>query len=206
MVLNHESHMKLLMGLLDRGIKLSLQRYHPKGRERDWEIAAKVDNVKKVRRWLCPLAIRVVEPGWHLPNVPLVDFQGNTPAKWRKVRVVFIPQSGRRGYTAARKYRATSLTSFLLKTLERLVNKFMTGPLKKFPFNEDQHAYQTGRSTVTALLSVVTFTEEQLRRMGFVRRIPTRWSTLPVTSRSSAGNTKKSRQLVWVKGRTKLRL
>lgn len=43
------------------------------------------------------------------------------PRAWREVRVVFIPKPGREDYSAAKAYRPISLTSFLLKTLERLI-------------------------------------------------------------------------------------
>ena len=60
-------------------------------------------------------------------------------------------------------YRPISLTTFLLKTQERLVDSYLKeGPLKIWPFHEEQHAYCTGRSVETALLSVVNFVEDQL--------------------------------------------
>jgi len=45
-----------------------------------------------------------------------------------------------------------SLMSFLLKTLERLVDRFIRDDtLIKYPLNENQHAYMAGKSTDTAL-------------------------------------------------------
>jgi len=41
------------------------------------------------------------------------------------VRVVFIPKPGRNGHILAKNYRPIGLTSFILKTLERLVNRFL---------------------------------------------------------------------------------
>ena len=50
---------------------------------------------------------------------------GFVPAAWREVKVVFIPKPGRSSYYGPRDYRPISLTSFLLKTMERLVDRFL---------------------------------------------------------------------------------
>ena len=47
---------------------------------------------------------------------------GYVPAIWRHVKVVFIPKPGRDSYSGPRDYRPISLPSFLLKTMERLVD------------------------------------------------------------------------------------
>lgn len=46
---------------------------------------------------------------------------GYTPKIWREVNMVFIPKSGRETYVQAEAYWIVSLTSFLLKALERLI-------------------------------------------------------------------------------------
>jgi hypothetical protein len=46
---------------------------------------------------------------------------GYVPKAWQKVRVIFIPKPDRSSYELAKQFRAISLTSFLLKTIERLV-------------------------------------------------------------------------------------
>ena len=57
---------------------------------------------------------------------------GYTPRQWRKTRVVFIPKPGRTDYNQAGAYRPISLTSFLLKTLERLLDRYVRdGALKE---------------------------------------------------------------------------
>ena len=48
---------------------------------------------------------------------------GYVPAIWRQVKVVFIPKPGRNSYSGPIDYRPISLTSFLLKTMERLVDR-----------------------------------------------------------------------------------
>src|SRR6266849_4856901 len=44
-----------------------------------------------------------------------------THIKWRDMKVVFLPKPGRDSYQRANAWRPISLTSFLLKTLERLI-------------------------------------------------------------------------------------
>ncbi|RVE41707.1 hypothetical protein evm_013638 [Chilo suppressalis] len=59
-------------------------------------------------------------------------------------------------YTQAKSFRPISLTSFLLKTLERLVDRHLRdGALSKAPLHPQQHAYRKGRSTESALHAVV---------------------------------------------------
>jgi len=49
------------------------------------------------------------------------------PAIWRELMVVFIPKSGRNSYSESMEFRPISITSFLLKTMERLVDKVFKG-------------------------------------------------------------------------------
>ncbi|XP_036146028.1 uncharacterized protein LOC118646684 [Monomorium pharaonis] len=94
--------------------------------------------------------------------------RSNRPA-WRQARVVFIPKAGRTGYSSAKDFRPISLTSFLLKTLERLVDVYIRDVvLLQHQLHVNQHAYRTGHSTESALHSAVSFIEEQLERKGFV--------------------------------------
>jgi len=51
--------------------------------------------------------------------------KGFVPAAWRQVKVVFIPKPGRNSYRESKDFRPISLTSFLLKTMERLVDRFL---------------------------------------------------------------------------------
>ena len=66
--------------------------------------------------------------------------------------VVFIPKPGRASHGVAKDFRPISLTSFLLKTVERLLDVYIRDEvLVKFPLHANQHAYQIGKSTDTAL-------------------------------------------------------
>ncbi|XP_046142185.1 uncharacterized protein LOC123987908 [Osmia bicornis bicornis] len=54
----------------------------------------------------------------------------HVPQVWVNTKIVFIPKSGKNGHIRAKDFRPISLASFLLKTLERLVDRYLrTGPL-----------------------------------------------------------------------------
>jgi hypothetical protein len=71
-------------------------------------------------------------PAW---RVAMLQIQGI----WK---VVFIPKPGRSSYTGPRDCRPISITSFLLKTMERLVDRFLRDKtLALMPLHPNQHAY-----------------------------------------------------------------
>jgi len=49
---------------------------------------------------------------------------GYVPAMWCQVKVVFIPKPGRNSYCGPKDFRPIILTLYLLKTMERLVDRF----------------------------------------------------------------------------------
>jgi Reverse transcriptase (RNA-dependent DNA polymerase). len=78
--------------------------------------------------------------------------------------VTFIPEPGKPSYTKTKAYRPICLSSFLLQTLERLVNRHTRNDvLGRNPLHNNQHAYQLGISTDTELNSVVSTTEKALQ-------------------------------------------
>ena len=77
---------------------------------------------------------------------------GYIPIKWRDVQVVFIPQ-----YTA-KNFRPISLSSFLMKTMERHIRE----QLNKLNLCCAQHAYLKGKSVETALHDVVSVIERNI--------------------------------------------
>ena len=86
-----------------------------------------------------------------------------TPLKWRESRTVFIPKPGREDYSIAKAYRPISLTSFFLKTLERLCLWHMEqSSLITHPFHDRQHAFRKGHSTDAALSQVVSDIEQAI--------------------------------------------
>jgi hypothetical protein len=81
---------------------------------------------------------------------------GYVPAIWRQVKVVFIPKPSRNYYGGPRDYRLLSLTSFLLKTMERLVDRYLRDEaLALVPLHPNQHTYQAGKSMETALHQLI---------------------------------------------------
>jgi len=80
---------------------------------------------------------------------------------WRQV--VFILKPGRISYCRPKDFRPISLTSFLLKTLERLVDRFLRDEiLVSKPLHPNQYAYQAGKSMETALNLRVVRVEKAL--------------------------------------------
>jgi hypothetical protein len=88
---------------------------------------------------------------------------GFIPTAWRQVKVTFIPKSAKLDYTEAKAYRPISLSSFLLKTMEKLVVRHIRDDaLKEYPLYRNQHTYQILKSTKTALHNVVTSIENDI--------------------------------------------
>ena len=88
---------------------------------------------------------------------------GYVRAIWRQVKVVFIPKPGRNSYSGPRNCRPISFTSFLLKPMERLVDRYLIDEaLALVPLHPNQHAYQAGKSVETALHKLVVRVEKAL--------------------------------------------
>ena len=83
------------------------------------------------------------------------------PTAWRHAKVVFIPKIGRPTYEDAKSYRPICLSPFCLKILERIFELEIKQDLRNAGgLHPRQHAYQTCRSTETALHDVVTVIEQ----------------------------------------------
>ncbi|CAK1584894.1 unnamed protein product [Parnassius mnemosyne] len=86
------------------------------------------------------------------------------PRGWREVKVIFIPKPGKSDYTDPKSYRPISLTSFLLKTMERMCERELRGSaLMNLPLHDKQHAYCLGKSTESAIHQVITKIEEAIQ-------------------------------------------
>ena len=80
---------------------------------------------------------------------------GYIPMSWRHIRVVFIPEPGK-PMSQAKSLRPISLMSYILKTLEKLLDRHIKdGVLVERPLHQNQFAYRAGMSTETALFQVV---------------------------------------------------
>lgn len=78
------------------------------------------------------------------------------PTAWRKVKVIYIPKAGKRPSDLPKSYRPISLTSFLLKAMERIIDRYIRDEiLIHSPIHKNQYAYQQGKSTNTALQAFV---------------------------------------------------
>ena len=78
--------------------------------------------------------------------------------------MTIIPKPRKPCYTEAKGYRPLCLSSFLLKTLERLIDRHIRdGTLGRNPLHINQHAYQSGESTDTALNSEVSTIKKALQ-------------------------------------------
>lgn len=87
---------------------------------------------------------------------------GYVPNSWRKVNVVFIPKPGKDA-DLPKSYRPISLSSFLLKTLERLVDIYIRETIDRSnPLHNLQFAYIKGKSTELAAHHLVTKIEKTL--------------------------------------------
>lgn len=85
------------------------------------------------------------------------------PSTWRQVRVMFIPKAGRREKSLPKAYRPISLTSVMLKIMEKIFDLHIKSKhLIEAPLSKFQFAYQTGKSTETALHLLVSKIEDSL--------------------------------------------
>ncbi len=87
------------------------------------------------------------------------------PKAWREATVALLPKPNKGQYDKPNSYRPISLTSFLFKTLERVVLwEIEDTTLKQRPLSLHQHAYIRGRSCDTALTELVDRIEQGVHR------------------------------------------
>jgi len=111
----------------------------------------------------------LLQEGWEILIPYLVRIfcgclaSGYVSAIWCQVKVLFIPKPGRYSYCGPKYFRPISLTSFLLKTTERLVDRFLRDEILALqPLYPNQHAYQAGKSVETTLHQLVARVEKAL--------------------------------------------
>ena len=72
---------------------------------------------------------------------------GRLPGAWETTKVVCIPKTDKTDYTTPKSFRPICLLSNVLKTMERLVDRYIKDEyLEKRPLHRFQHAFRTGRS------------------------------------------------------------
>ncbi|KAL7724910.1 hypothetical protein ACLKA6_020046 [Drosophila palustris] len=109
-------------------------------------------------------------PWWNkllekLPSLLL----GYIPSKWTEVKVVFIPKAGKKSAQLPKSYRPISLSSFFLKTMEKIIDQHIRDEnLKQHPLYRYQFAYQAGKSTETAIHCLTTTIEKALAAQQIV--------------------------------------
>ena len=88
---------------------------------------------------------------------------GYIPRAWQLTEVVFIPKPEKTGQDCAKAFRPICLMSFILKTLEKLLDRHIRdNVLGSNGLDKDQHAYSPGKSTITALQRLVGRVENTL--------------------------------------------
>jgi hypothetical protein len=143
----------------------------------DWNLAKRVNNQSKIR---CALGTfksfksagtdgivpALLQQGMELlvPHLCRIFracmVHGFIPTAWKQVKVTFIPKPGKLDYIEAKAYRLISLSSFLLKTMEKLVGRHIRdGVLTIHPIHSKQHTYQERKSTEAAVHNVVAHIE-----------------------------------------------
>ena len=89
------------------------------------------------------------------------------PLSWRKSKVVFIPKSGKTNHSTAKDYRPISLSSFLLKVLERILDIYLRSKFNNVLISGQQHAYLKGKSVETALHEIVEIAERSIHHKQY---------------------------------------
>ncbi len=97
---------------------------------------------------------------------------GFIPTNWQRSKVIFIPKPGKKDYTQARSFRPISLTSFILKTLERVwAWEVEKTTLIDNPLCDMQHAFRRGYSTESALSNMAEYIEKGMNSNGFAMAV-----------------------------------
>ena len=90
---------------------------------------------------------------------------GYIPIEFRKSKVVFIPKPLKKDYGEAGSFRPISLTQFLFKAMERIIEWYLREHDEKLgQISEFQHAYSGSKGTDTALSTLVNLIESAILR------------------------------------------
>ena len=90
------------------------------------------------------------------------------PKNWCEAKVIFLQKPGKTDYSQAKSFRPISLTSFLLKAVEKLVLwEIQRKTLRIKPISKNQHAFRKGYSCQTAISDLVDGLEANVLRDKF---------------------------------------
>ena len=93
---------------------------------------------------------------------------GIIPKAWLKVKIVFISKPGKVDFSDPKSVRPISLTSFLLKGLERIIFWHLNKTTFKYnKLHQNLFSYQEGKGTEDALHSLVHKVEKALEKKEF---------------------------------------
>ena len=110
----------------------------------------------------------LLQEGFEIIADYLLDIYKNSvinniiPNNWTNSRVVFIPKPGKFAYTSPKDFRPLSLTSFLLKGLEKIILWYIEENFLSSNLHDNLFAYRQKKSTETALHAVVHKLETSL--------------------------------------------
>ena len=85
-----------------------------------------------------------------------------TPTSWKNSTIIFIPKPGKTTYTDPKSYRPISLSKYLLKALEKLCVWNTEEILETNPLSTQQHGFQRGKCTESAISKTTNFIEQNL--------------------------------------------
>ena len=88
---------------------------------------------------------------------------GQVPDKWLESKAIFIPKQGKKDRADPKSFRPISLTSFLFKTLEKIIQrKLDLDGIYPHKISPHQHGFRSNRSTDTALSQFINGVEKSL--------------------------------------------
>lgn len=97
--------------------------------------------LKKSKKVIIPVLHRLFQSSLKLTHVPKA---------WRGTIITFIPKNGKKAYDTPDAFRPISLMSFLLKILEKLIDKYLRENGVENRLSDAQHAYRKSRGTDSA--------------------------------------------------------
>ncbi|KAL6421251.1 hypothetical protein ACFW04_013666 [Cataglyphis niger] len=138
----------------------------------DWKLAASIVKPERVK-W----AVKTFKPfksgllqicGPFKRTLKVCLALGYIPKAWKLEKMVFISKVGKTCCTSAKYSRPISLTSFLLKMLEKLVEIYLKDMvLGRHQLHGNQHAYRMSFSIETAFHPLVSQIEKDLMEGGY---------------------------------------